>query len=50
MKRIIIVVKDGMVQNVYADTEDINITILDEDVEEIDEEQEAECAALHEIY
>lgn len=38
-KRIVVVVEGGMVQNVYSDTDDVNVVVLDGDVEGADESE-----------
>jgi len=50
MSKIIIVVKDGVVSEVYVDDWAVNVTILDEDVEAIGAEQKAECDKLRRAY
>ena len=49
MERIVIVISGGLVQAVYSDGRDIEVTVLDEDVDECERPEIAEMPE-HQVY
>lgn len=47
MNKIIIEVRDGMVQNVYSDTDKVNVDVLDWDTDDVDENREHDNEVLY---